>query len=75
VKESLDVTTNHNHGRYSYLWWHACDSTAHDFLAAGLLGQYVYVAPEKNIVIVRLGKKPGTYAIYYERNSKGELIS
>ncbi len=29
---------------------------AGDFYARGILGQYVYVLPEKNIVIVRLGK-------------------
>jgi len=31
--------------------------TAKDFFAAGLLGQYIYVYPEKNIIIVRLGKQ------------------
>lgn len=30
-----------------------------DFYADGLLGQYIYVYPSKNIVIVRLGKKSG----------------
>ncbi|MCD4736379.1 MAG: beta-lactamase family protein [Bacteroidales bacterium] len=30
-----------------------------DFFANGLLGQYIYVYPEKNIIIVRLGKKTG----------------
>ena len=29
---------------------------ANDFLARGILGQFVYVLPEKNIIIVRLGK-------------------
>ncbi len=29
---------------------------AGDFYARGILGQYVYVLPEKNIIIVRLGK-------------------
>lgn len=30
-----------------------------DFYAEGILGQYIYVHPEKNMVIVRLGKKYG----------------
>ncbi|MBN1341024.1 MAG: serine hydrolase [Bacteroidales bacterium] len=30
-----------------------------DFFASGLLGQYIYIYPEKNIIIVRLGKKEG----------------
>jgi CubicO group peptidase (beta-lactamase class C family) len=30
-----------------------------DFYAEGLLGQFIYVYPEKNIIIVRLGKKYG----------------
>lgn len=30
-----------------------------DYFANGLLGQYIYVYPEKNLIIVRLGKKEG----------------
>jgi CubicO group peptidase (beta-lactamase class C family) len=30
-----------------------------DFYAEGLLGQFIYIYPEKNIIIVRLGKKRG----------------
>jgi CubicO group peptidase (beta-lactamase class C family) len=30
-----------------------------DFFAEGHLGQFIYVYPEKNIIIVRLGKKYG----------------
>lgn len=32
-----------------------------DFLANGLLGQFIYVYPEKNIIIVRLGDKSDVY--------------
>ncbi len=31
-----------------------------DFYAEGILGQYIYVYPQKNIIIVRLGKKQGS---------------
>ena len=34
---------------------------ANDFFADGLLGQFIYVYPEKNIIIVRLGKKEGMH--------------
>jgi CubicO group peptidase (beta-lactamase class C family) len=30
-----------------------------DFYAEGLLGQFIYINPEKHIIIVRLGKKNG----------------
>ncbi len=56
VKQSLDISGNKNGGEYSYQWWHGW---ANDFMAQGHLGQYIYVCPEKNIIIVRLGKKYG----------------
>ena len=30
-----------------------------DYLARGILGQFMYINPEKNIVIIRLGDKFG----------------
>lgn len=42
---------------YQYQWW--LPSTTGDFSAEGILGQYIYVNPAKNMVIVRMGKKPG----------------
>ncbi len=68
VKKSLDAK-NKNGGFYSYQWWHTLDRNANgsaaisgDFFADGLLDQFIYVYPEKNIVIVRLGKKEGLHA-------------
>ncbi len=65
VKQSLDLTGRKD-AFYSYQWWHTLDADgnnkakdANDFFANGLLGQYIYVYPEKNIIIVRLGKKEG----------------
>lgn len=43
--------------RYQYQWW--LISEEGDYMAQGILGQYIYVHPEKNMVIVRLGKKNG----------------
>lgn len=42
---------------YQYQWW--LPTTTGDFMAEGILGQYIYVNPKKNIVMVRLGKKVG----------------
>ena len=43
-------------GYYKYHWWgiNHPDGT-YDFLAQGRYGQIIYVAPRKNVVIVRLG--------------------
>jgi CubicO group peptidase (beta-lactamase class C family) len=41
---------------YKYMWWGlARDEDAYDFWAAGDKGQYIYVSPQKNLVIVRNG--------------------
>ncbi|MBV6655260.1 MAG: serine hydrolase [Mameliella sp.] len=37
-------------GQYAYL------DCGPDFMAIGILGQYIYVHPEKNLIMVRLGK-------------------
>lgn len=42
---------------YQYQWWLITEEG--DYMAQGILGQYIYVHPAKNMVIVRLGKKPG----------------
>ena len=42
---------------YQYHWWFP--SPTGDFIAKGFLGQYIYVNPDKNLVIVRLGKRSG----------------
>jgi CubicO group peptidase (beta-lactamase class C family) len=52
VRQSLNVSSGKNGSIYSYQWWH---NDAQDFMAEGILGQFVYVYPAKNIIIVRLG--------------------
>lgn len=42
---------------YQYQWW--IPTPGKDFMAEGILGQYVYVYPEKDLIMVRLGKKQG----------------
>lgn len=42
---------------YQYQWW--LPSKTGDFMAQGILGQYIYVNPNTNVIIVRLGKNSG----------------
>ncbi|MDO5510338.1 MAG: serine hydrolase [Weeksellaceae bacterium] len=58
VKTSTKIdTANASASHYQYQWW--LPTSSGDFMAHGILGQYIYVNPEKNLVIVRLGKKEG----------------
>lgn len=42
---------------YKYQWWL---EKGGNYTATGILGQFVYVCPSKNIIIVRLGEADGT---------------
>src|SRR5215203_3266392 len=44
---------------YQYFWWVNAPAAKNHFYALGKYGQYIYVAPEKDLVIVRLGKQEG----------------
>jgi CubicO group peptidase (beta-lactamase class C family) len=59
VREStrLDVSEGSS-AEYQYQWW-LPDAYGTDFMAVGLLGQYVYVSPEHEVILVRLGKSEG----------------
>lgn len=50
-------TTNGSAARYQYQWW--LPSQEGDFMAQGILGQFVYVDPARELVMVRLGRKYG----------------
>ena len=61
VNEStrLDTSTDPS-SFYQYMWWVdplSADNTRYNFYAAGNYGQFIYVIPEKNIIIVRHGYK------------------
>jgi CubicO group peptidase (beta-lactamase class C family) len=60
VEESTraDATTDPSLG-YQYFWWVNTPDDRNHFSARGNYGQYIYVAPEKDLVIVRLGKEEG----------------
>jgi CubicO group peptidase (beta-lactamase class C family) len=56
VEESTKLdTTNGSADYYQYQWW--LPTPNEDFMAEGILGQFVYVHPSKDLIIVRLGKK------------------
>jgi len=42
---------------YQYQWW--IPNKKGDFIAEGILGQFVFVSPEEKLIIVRLGEKYG----------------
>ena len=47
-------------GYYRYMWWGMLRSEdGYDFAARGDHGQFIYVAPSKNLVIVRIGYEWG----------------
>ncbi|MEL1244153.1 serine hydrolase [Flavobacterium sp. DGU11] len=54
VKES--TTSIPGSEGYTNQWWLNSDGS---YLAKGILGQYIYVNPAKNLIIVRLGKNHG----------------
>jgi CubicO group peptidase (beta-lactamase class C family) len=58
VEESTRVdTTSDPADFYQYFWWlDVVEPERGRFLARGNLGQYIYVVPDKNLVIVRMGE-------------------
>lgn len=50
-------TTNGSAWYYQYQWW--LPSPEGDFQAQGILGQYIYVDPARELVMVRLGTNHG----------------
>lgn len=58
VEESTRLDTSEGSVNfYQYQWW--LPTPNEDFMAEGILGQFVYVNPTKDLIIVRLGKKEG----------------
>lgn len=58
VEESTKLdTTDGSVNFYQYQWW--LPTPNEDFMAEGILGQFVYVNPSKDLIIVRLGKNEG----------------
>ena len=66
VEESTrpDATTDPS-SNYQYFWWVDTPDGKNHFSAQGNFGQYIYVAPEKDLVIIRLGKEEGEQGYGY----------
>jgi CubicO group peptidase (beta-lactamase class C family) len=56
VSTKVDAT-NGSTWYYQYQWW--LPTKEGDYMANGHLGQYIYVNPAKDLIIVRLGKNEG----------------
>lgn len=52
----LDSLKGSNLG-YQYQWW--IPNEKGDFIAEGILGQFIFVSPSQNLIIVRMGEKYG----------------
>src|SRR5215203_3233592 len=60
VEESTRADTSTDPSQdYQYFWWVNTPDGKNRFYALGKYGQYIFVAPEKDLVIVRLGKEEG----------------
>jgi CubicO group peptidase (beta-lactamase class C family) len=75
VEESTRADTSTDPSQdYQYFWWvNTPHGDTHHFSARGNYGQYIYVAPEKDLVIVRLGKEEGERGYGYWINLFEEL--
>jgi CubicO group peptidase (beta-lactamase class C family) len=76
VEESTraDATTDPSLN-YQYFWWVDTPDGKNHFSARGNYGQYIYVAPEKDLVIVRLGKEEGEPGYGYWTNLFDQLAT
>jgi CubicO group peptidase (beta-lactamase class C family) len=46
---------------YKYSWWVYSENEKSDFSAVGLYGQFLYISPENNVIIIRTGKEEGLH--------------
>ena len=58
VKASTQIDPDAKWDRYKYLWWIPNQETGW-YMAVGNLGQFIFVAPDKQALILRFGKKGG----------------
>jgi len=68
ISESVSLpessVTDRNGLNYKYLWW--IKRKNGDFHAAGHFGQYIFVSPRSNTVIVRYGERKGGVSWWYD---------
>jgi CubicO group peptidase (beta-lactamase class C family) len=67
VDESTTIAPDAHWKHYKYLWWMVRSGQGR-FMAAGNLGQFIFIAPDKDCVIVRFGRgKPSNWRMNYPR--------
>jgi len=55
-----DFVFANGQGYYSYLWWGIQrDAEDYDFMALGKHGQFIYISPRKDLLILRFGESYG----------------
>jgi CubicO group peptidase (beta-lactamase class C family) len=63
-----DVQLPKPDGYYQYHWWGTKrENGLYDYTAVGHLGQYIFVRPDKNLIIVRLGTETNTSVNWFEK--------
>lgn len=63
--------------RYAYQWWFPTSTDDLDYVAQGILGQYLYINEESNTIVLRFGKKWGKINwtdLFYKLSSKPALF-
>ncbi len=58
VQESTSVSSDAKWRHYKYLWWIPGQDSGR-FMAAGNLGQFIYLVPDKELLIIRFGVRGG----------------
>ncbi|MBI4932162.1 MAG: serine hydrolase [Bacteroidetes bacterium] len=57
IQPAPTLDGNEKNNRYGYSWWLMPEYKGHTiFYARGILGQYIIMIPDENMIIVRLGK-------------------
>jgi CubicO group peptidase (beta-lactamase class C family) len=58
--EYSDYIFEDGQGFYKYFWWGLKRNVGYDYFALGNHGQFIYVSPEKKLIIVRFGESYGS---------------
>jgi CubicO group peptidase (beta-lactamase class C family) len=63
-----DVQLPKPDGYYQYHWWGTKrEDGLYDFTAVGHLGQFIFVRPDKNLIIVRMGTETNTSVDWFKK--------
>ena len=58
--DPVEAFFHEDNGYYSHHWWGYTNPDGwYDFFVSGILGQFIYVSPEKNVIIVRTSERQG----------------